>query len=95
MITTTLTNVDTLGSLLKQIKDLEAKAKKIKDEIKDEANLTGQRVWEGDEYKVVYVESNVSTVDWKGVAKALNIPAEVIAKHTKTSARFTVNCDPK
>ena len=93
---TTLTNdIDTLGSLLKEIADLEARAKKIKDAIKDDASLTGQKVWEGEEFTVNYVESNVSTVDWKALAKELSIPAELIAKHTKTAARYTVKCESK
>jgi len=93
---TTLTNdIDTLGSLLKEIADLEARAKKIKDAIKDEASLTGQKVWEGEAFTVNYVESNVSTVDWKALAKDLAIPAELIAKHTKTAARYTVKCEAK
>lgn len=93
---TTLTNdVDTLGSLLKEIADLEARAKKIKDAIKDEASLTGQKVWDGEQFQVLYVESNVSTVDWKAISKELAIPAKLIAKHTKTSARYTVKCEAK
>lgn len=95
MTTATISEIDTLGSLLKEIADLEARAKKIKDAIKEEASMTGQRVWEGDDYKVTYVESNVSTVNWKALAAELNVPAEMIAKHTKTSARYTVNCDAK
>ena len=94
MITTTH-NIDELGNLLAQIKTLTAKADAIKKDIKEEASLSGQKKFEGDDYVVTYVESNVSTVDWKAIAKALNIPAELIAQHTKTSARYTVNCDAK
>jgi hypothetical protein len=93
MITTT--KIDELGSLLAQIKALTSKAAAIKDAIKDEASLSGQKVWEGESFEVQYVESNVSTVDWKALAKDLSIPAELIAKHTKTSARYTVNCEAK
>jgi hypothetical protein len=92
----TLTNdIDTLGSLLKEIADLEARAKKIKDGIKDEASLTGQKLWDGEQFQVLYVEANVSTVDWKALAKELAIPAELIAKHTKTAARFSLKCEAK
>jgi uncharacterized protein Yka (UPF0111/DUF47 family) len=94
MITTTH-NIDELGNLLAQIKTLTSKADAIKKDIKEEASLSGQKKFEGDDYVVTYVESNVSTVDWKAIAKALNIPAELIAQHTKTSARYTVNCDAK
>jgi hypothetical protein len=94
MITTTH-NIDELGKLLAQIKTLTSKVDAIKKDIKEEASLSGQKKFEGDDYVVTYVESNVSTVDWKAIAKALNIPAELIAQHTKTSARYTVNCDAK
>ena len=94
MITTTH-NIDELGTLLAQIKTLTSKADAIKKDIKEEASLSGQKKFEGDDYVVTYVESNVSTVDWKAIAKALNIPAELIAQHTKTAARYTVNCDAK
>jgi hypothetical protein len=94
MITTTH-NIDELGNLLAQIKTLTSKVDAIKKDIKEEASLSGQKKFEGDDYVVTYVESNVSTVDWKAIAKALNIPAELIAQHTKTSARYTVNCDAK
>lgn len=92
---TTEHNIDELGNLLAQIKTLTSKADAIKKDIKEEASLSGQKKFEGDDYVVTYVESNVSTVDWKAIAKALNIPAELIAKHTKTAARYTVNCDAK
>ena len=92
---TTEHNIDELGNLLAQIKTLTTKADAIKKGIKEEASLSGQKKFEGDDYVVTYVESNVSTIDWKAIAKALDISAELIAKHTKTSARYTVNCDAK
>ena len=51
--------------------------------------------FEGDTYKALYIESNVSTVDWKSLAKDLGISADVIAKYTKTSARFSIKVDAK
>lgn len=96
MTTTTVTHdIDTLGNLLAQIKTLTAKADAIKKDIKEEASLSGQKKFEGDDFVATYVESNVSTVDWKALAKELAIPAEMIAKHTKTAARYTVNVDAK
>lgn len=91
----TTSNIDELGSLLAQIKTLTDKASAIKSDLKEEASLSGQKKFEGDEYVATYVESNVSTVDWKAIAKALDIPADLIAKHTKTAARYTVNVDAK
>lgn len=91
----TAARIDELGALLKSIKELTAKADAIKDDIKDYANLSGDRRFEGDAYEALYIESNVSTVNWKKIAEELKIPAEIIAKHTKTAARFSLNVDAK
>ena len=91
----TAARIDELGALLKSIKELTAKADAIKDDIKDYANMSGDRRFEGDAYEALYIESNVSTVNWKKIAEELKIPAEMIAKHTKTSARFSLNVDAK
>ena len=91
----TAAQVDELGALLKQIKALTADADKIKDSIKDFANLSGDRKFAGDAYEATYVESNVSTVNWKKLAEELKIPADLIAKYTKTAARFSVTVDAK
>ena len=86
----TAERIDELGALLKQIKDLTSKAEAIKDDIKDFGNRTGERRFSGDVYSVLYSEYNTSTVDWKALAEEVKIPAELIAKHTKTSPRFKV-----
>lgn len=85
-----LTQVDELGLLLAQIAELEAKANKIKDAIKDAASAGGAKAIEGNLYRATYVESNRSTVDWKAIAKVLDIPAQLIADNTKTAAVFSV-----
>ena len=87
---TTLNNIDTLGNLLAQIAKLTAEADAIKDAIKEEASLSGQQQYDGDLFRATYIESNRSTVDWKAISKALNIPAELIAQHTKTTAVYSV-----
>ena len=94
MITTTH-NIDTLGQLLAQIADLTKQADAIKDSIKDEASMSGQKSFEGDMFKATYVETNRSTIDWKAIAKVLNIPAELIAAHTNTAAVFSVKVTSK
>jgi hypothetical protein len=91
----TADRIDTLGNLLADIKVLTAKADAIKDDLKDVANLSGDRTFEGDAFKALYIESNVSTVDWKSLAKELGISADIIAKHTKTAARFSVKVEAK
>jgi hypothetical protein len=95
MTTTTISNIDTLGALLAQISDLTKQADAIKDGIKDEASMSGQKAFDGDLFKATYVETNRSTVDWKAIAKALNIPAELIAQHTNTTAVFSVKVTSK
>ena len=97
MNTTSITtnDVDTLGKLLAQIADLTKQADAIKDAIKDDASAGGDKVREGELFKATYVEANRSTVDWKAIAKVLNIPAELVAQHTKTTAVFSVKVTSK
>ena len=82
--------IDTLGALNAKIAELTKQADAIKDELKDAASLSGQKSFEGASYKATYSESNRSTVDWKAIAAELNIPADLIAKHTKTSAVYSI-----
>jgi len=86
-----LNNIDTLGTLLAQIADLEKQASAIKDDLKDSATAPGgSKVFEGDLFKATVVESNRSTIDWKQLSADLGIDAETLAKYTKTSAVFSV-----
>ena len=86
----TASRIDELGALLKQIKALTDKADAIKNDIKDFANLSGDRKFKGDVYEVLYVESNRSVVDYKALCVALGITAEQVAEYTKTTAVFSV-----
>jgi hypothetical protein len=86
----TLTQVDELGLLLAQIADLTAQADAIKDHLKDVASAGGPIVFEGNIFKSTYIEANRSSVDWKALASEYNIPADAIARHTKTSAVFSI-----
>lgn len=88
--TTTANDIDTLGDLLAQIADLQARADAIKDAIKDQASLTGDKVFEGSYFRATYIESNRSSVDYKALTKDLGITAEQIALYTKTAAVFSV-----
>jgi len=88
--TTSTSNIDRLGQLLALIAGLTKEADAIKDGLKNQANLSGEKEFLGDLFRAVYSETNRSTVDWKGVAKAMSIPAEVIAEHTRTTAVFSV-----
>jgi len=83
-------NVDTLGHLLAQIATLTKQADSIKDGIKDAASAGGDKVVEGNLFKATYIESNRSVVDNKALFAELGATAEQIARHTKTTAVFSV-----
>jgi hypothetical protein len=85
-----LNQVDTLGNLLAQIAELTKQADAIKDGIKDSASLGGDKVIEGNLFKATYIESNRSVVDNKALLAELGATAEQIARHTKTTAVFSV-----
>ena len=108
-MTTTITtpaahDVDALGALLAQIADLTKQADSIKDGIKNDASLTGDKVFEGDLFKATYIESNRSTVDYKKILAALaallqeqnkeidanKLVVGLVASNTNTSAVFSV-----
>jgi cob(I)alamin adenosyltransferase len=76
-----VTKVDQLGMLLAQIADLEAQAEAIKAELKQ---------IEGNLYKACVTLSQRNVVDNKAVFAEANIPADLIAKHTKTTAVITL-----
>jgi hypothetical protein len=85
-----LTQVDVLGHLLAQIAELTKQADAIKDGIKDSASAGGDKVVEGNLFKATYIESNRSVVDNKALFAELGATAEQIARHTKTTAVFSV-----
>jgi hypothetical protein len=81
-----VTEVDQLGMLLAQIADLEAQAETIKNKIKN----AGEGHIEGNLYKSCVTLSQRKTVDNKAVYAELNVPAELLEKHTKTTAIITL-----
>lgn len=94
-MTTTITtpaahDVDTLGALLAQIAALTKQADAIKDGIKNDASLTGDKCFEGDLFKATYSESNRSVVDSKALYAELGATPEQIARHTKVTAVYSV-----
>jgi hypothetical protein len=80
-----VTKVDQLGMLLAQIADLEAQAEALKAELKQ----TEGKI-EGNLYKACVTLSQRNVVDNKAVFAEANIPADLIAKHTKTTAVITL-----
>jgi len=88
-----LNDVDTLGALLAQIKDLTDRADAIKDGIKDSASAGGAKVVEGALFKATYIESNRSVFDKDAFIKVHG--AEAYAAFTKVSAVFSVKVTSK
>ena len=80
-----ITKIDQLGMLLAQIADLEAQAEIIKNELKQQEGHI-----EGNLYKACVTLSQRKTVDNKAVFAEANVPADLIEKHTKTSAVITL-----
>jgi hypothetical protein len=80
-----ITEVDQLGMLLAQIADLETQAEEIKNKLKQNEGSV-----EGNLYKSCVTLSQRKTVDNKAVFAEANIPADLIAKHTKTTAVITL-----
>ena len=96
MTTITITHdVDTLGQLLAQIETLTTRANVIKDAIKNDASLGGEKVVDGDLFRATYSESNRSSVNTKKMYAELGITPEQIAKYTTTTAVYTVKVTSK
>ena len=81
-----LNTVDQLGLLQAQIADLESQAEVLKNELKN----AGEGHIEGNLYKSCVTLSQRNIVDNKAVFAEANVPAELIAKHTKTTAIITL-----
>ena len=96
MTTLTITHdVDTLGALLAQIETLTTRANAIKDAIKEDASMGGDKVVDGDLFRATYSESNRSSVNTKKMYADLGITPEQIAKYTTTTAVYTVKVTSK
>ena len=85
-----LNKVDQLGMLLAQIADLEKQAEIIKNQLKQTEGHT-----EGNLFKACVTLSQRATVDNKAVFAEANVPAELIAKYTKTTAVITLKVTSK
>ena len=85
-----LSKVDQLGMLLAQIADLEKQAEIIKNELKQQEGHV-----ECNLFKACVILSQRATVDNKAVFAEANVPAELIAKHTKTTAVITLKVTSK
>lgn len=91
MTTITITHdVDTLGALLAQIEILTTRANVIKDAIKEDASLGGDKVVDGDLFRATYSESNRSSVNTKKMYAELGITPEQVARYTTSTAVYAV-----
>lgn len=84
------TTVDKLGFIKAQIAELEEQAKIYEAELKQQEGKV-----EGKFYNACVTLSQRATVDNKAVFKKANIPAELIAKYTKTTAVITLKVTAK
>jgi hypothetical protein len=85
-----ISKADQLGQLLAEIDLLAKQADAIKEAMKDEATSGGASVFDGALFRSTVIESNRKTVDWVSLAKAANVPADLIASRTKVTAVFSV-----
>jgi hypothetical protein len=79
---TALKVVDELGALLDQIELLTEQAESHKDQIKLLGKCTYRGAWYVTTIKVTEEKKSTS---WASVAKEANVPAELVAKHTKVT----------
>ena len=84
-----LSDVSTDGDIADELGDLRAKAKAIADQVtflEEVLKDKGVTVAEGKRFRVT-VSYGVETkrVDWHGVAEDLQVPAEVVERHTYVS----------
>ena len=88
--------IDTLAVLDRQVKDLEAKCKVLKDSIANtyglcEKDAKGKLIpHRGEKYGVTVSLCNTTTVDYKGLLAELGATPEQIAKYTSTGASIRV-----
>jgi hypothetical protein len=85
-----MTQADELGLLLAEIAELTKKADAIKNGMKDVATAGGDAVTIGNLFKASVIEANRKITDWKAIAKAYSIPAEVIDANNSITAVFSV-----
>lgn len=90
-----VTEIDELGFLEEQIKNLQDQTKVIKDRIKEVSSMNGVKQLEGTLYCATYTEANRKVVDYKEILAEMNCPAELIAKHTSVTAVYSLKLSMK
>ena len=82
--------IDELGTINEQLKVLEARAKELKEHL---ANTFGEGATLGGEFVAKVSLTDRKTINGANLAKELNAPADIVAKHTKVSAVITVKTE--
>ena len=86
-----LNTIDTLGTILGQISDLEKQAEAIKSQLRDAATLPGgSNSFEGALFKATVVAQDRATVNYKKLLVELGATDEQVARHTSRSISFAV-----
>ena len=81
-------DIDTLAVLDRQVKQLTAQCKTLKDNI---ANTYGEGKHRGEKYGVTVSLCNTSKVDYKALLESLGVTDEQIAQYTTTGASIRVS----
>ena len=86
-----LNTIDTLGTLLAQIAELEKQADAIKADLKDSATAPGgSKVFEGDLFKATVIEANRPLLTGRSCLLIWASLPSSLAQYTKTAAVFSV-----
>jgi hypothetical protein len=81
-----ITNIDRLGMLMAQKADLDEQIDALKDSIKNQ----GEGNYEGSLYKANVKLSQRNVVDYKTLIAELDVPSNLVAAHTTTTASITL-----
>tara|TARA_R110000772_G_scaffold143661_1_gene253210 strand:+ start:599 stop:886 length:288 start_codon:yes stop_codon:yes gene_type:complete len=87
---TTVTLVDQLGTITKQMDELKKQADAIKNDLKNFCADTGIKKIAGQLYSVTYVEANRKSVDYKTLCADLKLDDDVLGKYTTQNAVFSI-----
>lgn len=80
--------IDRLAVIDRQIKDLTAQAKELKDDV---ANIYGEGKHRGEKYGATVTLCKTTTVDYKSLLADLGVSEEMVAKYTKYGASIRVS----
>lgn len=85
-----ISKIDQLGFLNEQIEQLTKQADEIKNELKEEASLSGAKTFMGSMFVATYTESNRGTFNHKKLVSDLNLNEDQVKAYTKICAVYTI-----